>query len=33
MQKINMLGTCFNIARMISILGGVKPAIARLKQA
>ena len=31
--EINMLGTCFNIARMISILGGVKPAIARLKQA
>jgi transposase len=29
--EINILGTCFNIARMISILGGVRPAIARLK--
>ena len=31
--EINMLATCFNIARMICILGGVKPAIARLRQA
>ena len=29
--EINMLGTCFNIARMINILGGVRPTIARLK--
>jgi len=31
--EINMLGTCFNITRMISILGGVKPAVAQLKRA
>lgn len=30
--EINMLGACFNITRMINILGGVKPTIQMLKQ-
>lgn len=30
--EINILGACFNITRMISILGGVKPTIQMLKR-
>lgn len=30
--EINMLGTCFNIARMITLLGGVQKAVTLLKQ-
>ena len=31
--EMSLLGTCFNIARMITIMGGVKPLITKLKNA